>query len=478
MIRYKRGIRATVAAALAALALVACSGGGGTQSFNAVAGITTASISGAVSGSTFVAADAATNAEVGRVTADVPLVQGYKTFSLNLAPGRTYKFYLVENDGSSGERVFPLYQGSVNKFLISAITTIDLGFIATDTGVAIPANDMTQVQGVAAAGADTTMPPSLAGAAFTGADLAGKWNVLQISGGSASRWMRSSISIDGAGKAAAAPYVSSSGSGTTTATSYSLSTAGTVTLQGGVVNDFRGFMSRDKGKIIGTYSPNPGEYALILMVKSGATYTAADLQGTWKYNRLLAGSGQAWERGDATVAADGTITVTGVSKSTGSGSTITGALSMDAAGVVTDPASTSFYGVMSGDKDLIVALATSDDGMPGIAVYTRTGDKAHGATDMQGSWQMSWLSVGDGTSTASYYGRAVLVADSTGYTMKQIDLGGVTASDRAITVSVDDSGAVLFAGTAFSGTFSLDGTMIVGVLSESNGDSSLYTLMK
>ena len=53
-------VRRILAAGLVVMALAACSGGGGGGSnFNAPAGITTATISGAVSGSTFVAVDAA-----------------------------------------------------------------------------------------------------------------------------------------------------------------------------------------------------------------------------------------------------------------------------------------------------------------------------------------------------------------------------------------------------------------------------------
>jgi hypothetical protein len=93
-IRFRR-----VAVGLVALALTACSGGGGGSSnFFAPAGITTATISGSVSGSTFVAVDVASNAETGRIAASADATGG-KSFSLPLPPGRTYKFYLIEMPG-------------------------------------------------------------------------------------------------------------------------------------------------------------------------------------------------------------------------------------------------------------------------------------------------------------------------------------------------------------------------------------------
>ena len=75
---------------------------------------------------------------------------GVKASRWPFLPAGSYKFYLIENDGTADARLFPLYQGAANRFSVSAITTIDLGFIGTATGIALPARDMTKIGGVAA----------------------------------------------------------------------------------------------------------------------------------------------------------------------------------------------------------------------------------------------------------------------------------------------------------------------------------------
>ncbi|MGA8753854.1 hypothetical protein, partial [Candidatus Deferrimicrobium sp.] len=69
-------------------------------------------IQGSVPGTVFVAVDNATNLEVGRVTA----TGSPKTFSMNVPTGKSYRFYVMENEGTGNERVYPMYMGANNVF--------------------------------------------------------------------------------------------------------------------------------------------------------------------------------------------------------------------------------------------------------------------------------------------------------------------------------------------------------------------------
>jgi hypothetical protein len=460
-----------LAVGLMSLALAACSGGGdGGSNFNAPAGITTTTISGTVSGTTFVAVDATTNAELGRVAASSGAAGGEKSFSLSLPPGRTYKFYLIENDGTADARLFPLYQGAANRFTISAVTTIGLGFIGTSTGIALPANDMTRIGGVAGAGEDKTIPASLAAAAFSTADLQGNWNVLQMVGGATPRWVRGAVAIDAAGSAPASDNQSSDGSGTSPAITYSIATSGVVTFSAGTIGGFQGIMTKDKGMIVGTYTPDAGDYALVTMVRSGGTYAQSDLQGTWAYNRLLAGTAQGWSRGDVSIAADGAVNFSNVVTNSGAGDAAAATLNIDAAGIVTDPANANTHGVMSPDRKLLSIVTTGPDGAVSLTVMTRTGGTIFTGSDFQGTWRMNWLTAG----SSSYWGRALFITDGTGTSSMQSTLLSFGSSaDSTLATKFFSDGTVDITNTDFSGILSLGKNVMVGTKTDGTG-FSLY----
>ncbi|MCX6226563.1 MAG: hypothetical protein NTV01_17745, partial [Bacteroidia bacterium] len=106
-----------------------------------------ATITGTVSGTTIVAIDE-TNAEVTRATATgIP-----KSFSITVPitspTPHVYRFYLIENEGTLDQQIYPLYVGAINAFTIASVSTnlnptINLGFVDTTTnvGVATPVNN-------------------------------------------------------------------------------------------------------------------------------------------------------------------------------------------------------------------------------------------------------------------------------------------------------------------------------------------------
>jgi len=115
-----------------------------------------ATITGTVAGTEIVALDENDN-EVDRNTATgTPNI-----FTITVPVGSKYRFFLVENEGTINEEVFSLYQDSTNIFTISSAVTIDLGFVDTSTGVAIPTKNPLLVSGVTSGGKNTSIPSSL-----------------------------------------------------------------------------------------------------------------------------------------------------------------------------------------------------------------------------------------------------------------------------------------------------------------------------
>jgi hypothetical protein len=420
--------------------------------------MTTAQISGAFAGATFVAADAASNTVFKRVVVPVSAT-GTQTFSLPLPAGRTYKFYVVENDGSPDARVYPVYQGNMNKFTILGLVIIDFGFIDTTTGIAVPSNDITKVPGVQGSGTDTTIPATLAATTYSLADLQGSWNVLQIVSGVTPRAVHNPVTIDASGNAPAATYT--------------IAPSGVVTFAPG---GFRGLMTRDKGMIVGTCFPDAGDYALVVMVRPGTNDTLSDLQGTWKYNQLFVGATHGWGRGGAVIDGSGATSITKVA---GLGSITSATLAIDSAGTVTNQADPNLFGVLSPDKDLVAIATTDSSGTPSLMLLTRTGATFSG-NDLIGTWRAGWLAVG----STSYWGRALLVNDAGGNsTIESIALSYGTGADRPRMVSLTSDGTVTMDKTAtsytdFGGIMSIGKNMIIGTITEDDGNLSLIAFMK
>jgi hypothetical protein len=469
--------------ALATLAVAACAGGSGKDSGGvSIPGITTASITGTLASGSVAVVDADSNTEVRRVVS-AGYGAGWKSFDTPVSAGKRYKFYLIENEGSAEQRVYALYQGAANKFSIATVTSIDFGFISTVSGVAVPANDITKIKGVTSSGEDRSFPASLASSALASGDLQGNWQVLQLVCGSNSRWVRSVVAIDATGASQASGYVSSLDSGTLPAASYAITPGGVVTSKDGFTNGFSGVMTPDKSMIVGTATLEAGNYALVVMLKPGAAYSATDLKGSWKYHQLAAGAHPAWARGDASIDPSGILTSSNPAGSASDGGpSPASALSIDPSGVVSSPVSPSFYGVMSGDKNLMFGV-DGDQSSPTLTIFTRVSGAAFSVADLSSFgelWRANWLSATGSSSSSSYWGRGYFNANS-GYTasyLQSILQSFGASTDATLATSVDPTGVVGFDNTNFSGFIAPGKNFMVGVMTEGNGNFALYTFVK
>ena len=390
------------------IGLPACGGGGGGSS-SVVGGAGTATIQGSVPGTVFVAVDNGTNLEVGRVTATgTP-----KTFSMDVPTGKSYRFYTMENDGTGNARVYPMYMGANNVFGLDNTANgqvISLGMIDPDlvTGRSTPANIPALMMG---RGASSVVPPSLAGSAFSMDNVVGTswgYNTLMTSG--TMGWEHGTLSFDNNGLGHMTGIVRN---GTPLSARddipYTMSLSGMLLDPGD--NTFQCVVSRDRSVMVATFTDAAGGPAMMIGQKRGSVYQTdgSDMTGTWRFQRMTAGSDNTtsgWAYGTMQFVF-GSANITSMTTNTGSGGGGNFAFSMDANGIMTDGLDASFYGVMSGDKTMIVGT-DAFGGNPEFWVLMKDTGGTYSTADMAGDWVMHAVSPGNSGSRGWTYGQSIV----------------------------------------------------------------------
>jgi len=339
--------------------LTSCGGGGSSESSS---NNKTATITGTVAGTVVVAVDE-NDKEIDRDTATgTP-----KTFTLTVPIGHYYRFYFIENDGTSDVKICPLYQGSINVFFINTPVIIDLGFVDTSTGIAIPTNNPLE-QGAIDGGENTSVPYKLA--------LAGTWEVNSLaSGPGAPWWLRGPITVCSNGSVSGVLEEYESDPDVISAV-VSISTDGIITCTD--MSTYRGHMDAGKTVIVGTSNwttGSPGTTEISIWTKKGDSYSLADLAGTWEVNSLASGPGAPWwERGPITIDSNSSFSGT-LTQSDGSLDNVSGTLNITADGIITMTGNDEDLRCsMDAGKTVVVCTSTWTTGSPGtteIKVITK-----------------------------------------------------------------------------------------------------------
>jgi len=181
-------------------------------------------------------------------------------------------------------------------------------------------------------------------------------------------------------------------------------------------NTFQCVVSGDMSVMVATFTDSTGGPAMMIGQRRGATFQTdgSDMTGTWRFQRLTAGSDNTtsgWAYGTMGIIS-GSASITSMTTNNGTGGGGTSVFSMSANGIMTDALNTSFYGVMSMDKSMIVATDTNG-GRPELWVMMRTtlGTTYSGA-DMMGDWVMHSVSSGNTGSRDWTFGHSFV--DSSG----------------------------------------------------------------
>jgi len=173
-------------------------------------------------------------------------------------------------------------------------------------------------------------------------------------------------------------------------------------------------------------------------------YNTADLQGTWQLHELVAKNPSssstnqaAWIHGTITLDGTGSGTMTNLISNGQSQSDVSGlTLSISTTGVLTISGS-DMHGFMSADKSTIIITSTENEGGYGLMVLQRqVSGTTYTTADLQGSWQMHVLSVGNNTGAHAGWGHAAMTGDANGnLTGNYVDVGNIGSLNMTATIS-------------------------------------------
>ena len=472
------GASMVVASLLAVL--VACQGGGGDGGGTPTG---TATITGTVSGTTIVAYDSQGN----RVAEAVPTgTPPNRVFSIALPVGRTYVLFLVENEGTASQRVFPLYTDvtlTTNLLAIAEPGTIDLGFVDTTSGNAIPSHDPLFANGVSRAGQSTSVPAALtsSGTVFTQADLVGSWALHSIAvTPMTTGWLRARFIVGVDGLAEWGQLAGSVPIGAVPPVHLRSAPGGVVTM---VESDFRGVMSRSKDLVAWIMS-SPNEVdpsnpikSLGFLQKLGTGADASRLAGTYRFHQmkgmgttdLVAGRGS-WARGDLVVTPGLAVSAPEAAFETSdpahnSTASHTGHLAIAADGTVTSTENATFHGTLSLDGNTLVATAT-EAGEQLLLVLQRSGG-GFTAPDLVGTWTYRQLEYWPRTLGQWAHGKASIDASLNAMMVEASQPG---MPEGPIPVAISGGGLITLTGDpSFRGALSVDKGLLVGTTTLDGG---------
>jgi len=218
------------------------------------------------------------------------------------------------------------------------------------------------------------------------AHLAGTWEGNYLVSGPTFGWDRVTWTVKPDGKYTGSLTRSDGSSGRLSGT-LSISSDGVITCVAGscLDPDFESFMDADKSVMVGTSAAAPTGQDVLLRVftKKGASYSMADLAGTWQVHSLASGPGAPWwERMTTTVSPNGKFTSSGTTNSGGvdNGS---GTFSISPGGVISlvtkGKHGTRYHtvvGVMDATKKVFVGTSTwvgnTDPGTADLFIGTKS----------------------------------------------------------------------------------------------------------
>ena len=258
---------------------------------------------------------------------------------------------------------------------------------------------------------------------FRTSDFKGNWYVYSIVVDPtmpAVYWIRGSVNIDESGNLNGTYYPPYGSSVTLGSAQVGLDHKGIIsgffTAEGVTTTIVHGKMEQSKTFGTSVLLGSDSTMDLLSFIKSGGTFTANDLEGTWYAYQLIidASTGAVfWTYGTYDVEASGTLTG---SFSGPDGSTVTadsGTLSLDSAGIITGNLALStgqtpviVHGKMDQGKTRGVVVSTDPDGSLMIGYLNKAGGTFK-QSDAEGKWYVYSLNI-DPTIPAVYwaYGKA------------------------------------------------------------------------
>jgi hypothetical protein len=231
---------------------------------------------------------------------------------------------------------------------------------------------------------------------------------------------------------------------------YTMTPGGMVRVPGD--NTFRCTLSKDASLMVATFTDNAGGYSMMVAQKRGATYGMTDLDGTWRFQRMTAGSDNltsSWAYGTMTMSG-GFATITAVSTDNGStaetGRTFT--FSMGSDGIMTATGEASFNGAMSMDKNMVVATDNGGNGS-NLWILMKSGG-SYAMSDLTGDWMMNGLISGNPGARDWMIGHSVIGSGGLMTFSQMMGPGGMMSLPQS-TLSMNATGSISMSGAGMGG---------------------------
>ncbi|MGD0282971.1 MAG: BACON domain-containing carbohydrate-binding protein [Dissulfurispiraceae bacterium] len=248
-------------------------------------------------------------------------------------------------------------------------------------------------------------------------------------------WRRGPWIIGSDGSFSAPSAIASDGSIKTDSGTLSITTAGIITATGN--QSFSCAM--DSGKSIMACTDGGNNTGMGILTKEAASYSMADLAGTWEINSLES-PGPLWRRGPFTIGSDGSFSAPSAIASDGSIKTDSGTFSITTGGILTNPTgSQSFSCAMDSGKSIMACTESnlgSSSSDTGMDIFTRQA-ASYSVADLAGTWEVNQLA---SPGPAWYRGTAIIGSDgSLSGTINASDGSTSTASE---TLSITTDGII------------------------------------
>jgi hypothetical protein len=421
--------------------LIGCGGGGGGDNPGPAPGpapTTSVTISGTVSGTDICIYDDTVGGARGCTTATGTGTS--KTFSIGLPVPGTYRLYLKENAGMPDETIYPVYQGGTNVFAFdsSVPSTLNLGFVHTVTGYAVPTVGILGT-GVTAKPENRSVPPAISSSVFTQLDIVGAWQVFGLcTKNSLNSWFRGVINVNGSGTMTWISSTTYKNGAPVTLDNDTLSVISSGFISSST-NAFLGTITRDKKMILATGTAKDSSSCLYVMLKEEkSNYILADLAGAWRTQMLVTGDSPqytGWVRGPMTISTLGVATTTFVDRN-GNTQTGPGTLAIATDGSITSSSVSSFYGFLSSDGNTLVYGMNDGGGGYSLSISHKVDTLAsYALSDLNGYWYGNILMTSDVATDNEWERARVDIASGTYTIVDSVSPNGSFSGSATVALS-------------------------------------------
>lgn len=246
------------------------------------------------------------------------------------------------------------------------------------------------------------------GGTYSTSDLTGTWDINALGAGKDNSWQRGSLTVASDGKFTGR-IEQDDGLEDDLSGRLAVSSDGVVTCPSGCGSSFGAALDSGKSVLAATMTPEQGNATLMVLTKRGASYSQANLTGSWRLNALVAGPGEpAWSRGAVDIAAGGTVSGT-LRESDGSLDPLAQTWTLSGNGAITCSGScdVGLAGNLESQKDVAALTGKRPDGSTYLAVAAKQAG-GYTSADLFGTWALNSLATGE---ESPWWSRGTITVD-------------------------------------------------------------------